>query len=117
MIKLIRFDVVFCTCWTTKPKLANYEKKRVDFVIFRGGGVPVNPREFNVGTLIFVEVNTLPPPSIVPCLSEIRDLSIITPFPGSLMDALLTQFCRSVTIYIFYFGEREVKDSRRLGMP
>ena len=79
--------------------------------------MPVNPREFNIGTLIFVDVNTLPPTSIVQCLSETRDLSIITPFPGSLMDTLLTQFCRSVIIYIFYFGEREVKDSRRLGMP
>ena len=65
-------------------------QKRLDFVIFRGGGgVPVNPREFNIATLFFVEVNISPHPSIVPSLSEIRDLSVITPCLGSLMDTLL----------------------------
>ena len=44
-----------------------------------GGGWPVNPREFNIATLFFVEVNISPNPSIVPSLSEIRDLSIISP--------------------------------------
>ena len=43
------------------------------------GVVFVNPREFNIATLFFVEVNISPNPSIVPSLSEIRDLSIITP--------------------------------------
>ena len=52
-------------------------------------GVPVNPREFNIETLFFVEVNISPNPLIVPSLSEIRDLSIITPLFGSLMDTLL----------------------------
>ena len=49
-----------------------------------------NPREFNFATLFFAEVNISPHPSIVPSLSEIRDLSIITPLPGSLMDTLLS---------------------------
>ena len=46
-------------------------------IIFRG--VLVNPRGFNIATLFFVEVNISPHPSIVPSLSEIRELSIITP--------------------------------------
>ena len=48
-------------------------------MIFRG--VPVSPREFNIATLFFVEVNISPNPLIVPSLSEIRYLSIIALSP------------------------------------
>ena len=58
--------------------LINYAKMS-RFCHFRGGGGPVNAREFNIGIVFFVEANISPQPSIVPSLSEIRDLSIITP--------------------------------------
>ena len=61
--------------------------------------------EFNIATLFFVEVNISPNPSIVPSLSEIRDLSIITPLPGSLMDTLLSCVFRSDGLVYIYLKQ------------